>query len=115
MKLMRSAIGSKSASGIQRPTAAAPPEKEAALIERRPFDLGKPPPHDQRGDMKRSKSTPENPSPPSGYHWRKAHGLLTIGDYMRRYRAARHPRGDYLIPMRDDLLPCWQSLGPDWA
>ena len=44
-------------------------------------------------------------SPPiSGYRWRKARGLLTIGDHVRLYRAVRYPRGSYRVPLPGDLI-----------
>ncbi|MBK1723381.1 hypothetical protein [Thiocystis violacea] len=42
--------------------------------------------------------------PRTGYAWRKARGLLTIGDHTRRYQATRHPRGPYRCPMPEDRI-----------
>ncbi|MEA3273907.1 MAG: hypothetical protein U9Q81_01110 [Pseudomonadota bacterium] len=39
-----------------------------------------------------------------GYVWRREHGLLTIGDQVRLYQARRHPRGNYLTPLPEDLI-----------
>jgi hypothetical protein len=44
----------------------------------------------------------------SAYKWRKARGLLTISDHIRVYRAIRAPRGNYAVPMPDDLIAGWQ-------
>lgn len=44
-----------------------------------------------------------------GYAWRKAKGLLTIGDKVRRYQAISYPRGPYLAPLPGDLIECGRA------
>jgi hypothetical protein len=39
-----------------------------------------------------------------GLAWRRARGLLTWRDEARVYRAERHPRGPYRVPMPADLI-----------
>jgi hypothetical protein len=38
------------------------------------------------------------------YSWRKARGLLTVGDLTRRYLAGRHPVGPYFIALPEDVI-----------
>lgn len=45
-------------------------------------------------------------APDQGPGWRKARGLLTVRDKVRRYLAVRSPRGAYRIPLPEDLIRC---------
>lgn len=41
---------------------------------------------------------------PDSYRWRATNGLQTWTDITLRYRMKRHPRGQYRIPLPDDLI-----------
>jgi hypothetical protein len=55
-------------------------------------------------DHSPSSTRPPPPRPIGGYRWRRARGLATVSDHVRLYRARRWPRGDYGVPMPEDLL-----------
>lgn len=41
---------------------------------------------------------------PGSYLWRKREGLLVISDHIFTYQAKRVPRGNYQIPLQEDLI-----------
>ena len=52
------------------------------------------------------------PAAPTGYRWRKIHGLLTWRDIARRWRAVRYTRPGCRSPLPEDILPCWREARP---
>jgi len=49
-------------------------------------------------------------TPVGGYLWRKARGLLTLGDLAGIYRAQRFLRPGYVIPLPEDRVPAWRLV-----